>query len=486
MDFSRLLHQDSKKFNNAFQTLCISDSISKLNSVFTDLITQIKPQCRLQIALPPFDIPAYPKPKLTPLQNKSHNDPEPEPIKPIPWRPNARRKQLDPPNENINQKNSNDPDDYPRKRKILGVEPVSKQKKLEEAPAFASARSLAKLPSSSNGESPKKHLGSGLKKPFNCPMRGSEAAKEESKISGIEEKLVEMIESEIITRNPCVKWSDIAGLDFAKKTVNEVIVWPLKRPDLFKGLRAPPKGLLLFGPPGTGKTMIGKAIASEVSATFFSISASSITSKWVGEGEKLVRVLFALAVKNQPSVIFIDEIDSLLSCRSDSEQEGSRRIKTEFLVQMDGAATNPDDRVLLIGATNRPQELDEAMRRRLSKRMYIPLPNAKGRQQILKNLLEFVPNLISEEEMVLIVEKSRGFSGSDMKNLCTEASMFPLRSIENIYELETDTIPPVQYQHFVSAFNCTRSSVSQADLQVLLEWNKSFGTFQFESADLET
>ena len=149
-----------------------------------------------------------------------------------------------------------------------------------------------------------------------------------------------MIESEIITRNPCVKWSDIAGLDFAKKTVLEAIVWPLKRPDLFKGLRAPPKGLLLFGPPGTGKTMIGKAIASEVSATFFSISASSITSKWVGEGEKLVKVLFALAVKNQPSIIFIDEIDSLLSCRSDSEQEGSRRIKTEFLVQMDGAATN--------------------------------------------------------------------------------------------------------------------------------------------------
>ena len=140
------------------------------------------------------------------------------------------------------------------------------------------------------------------------------------------------------------------------------------RPDIFKGLRAPPKGLLLFGPPGTGKTMIGRAIAAESKSTFFSISASSLTSKWVGDGEKMVRTLFSIAQTKQPAIIFIDEIDSLLSARSETEHESTRRIKTEFLVQMDGARVSADDKILLIGATNRPYELDEAARRRFRKR----------------------------------------------------------------------------------------------------------------------
>merc|ERR1719418_524717 len=110
-----------------------------------------------------------------------------------------------------------------------------------------------------------------------------------------------------------VQWDDIAGLEFAKETVKEIVVFPLLRPDIFTGLRGPPKGILLFGPPGTGKTLIGKCIASQSKSTFFSISASSLTSKWVGEGEKMVRALFAVARVHQPSVVFIDEIDSVLS-----------------------------------------------------------------------------------------------------------------------------------------------------------------------------
>jgi SpoVK/Ycf46/Vps4 family AAA+-type ATPase len=147
------------------------------------------------------------------------------------------------------------------------------------------------------------------------------------------------------------------------------------RPDIFTGLRAPPKGVLLFGPPGTGKTMIGRAIASEAHATFFSISASSITSKWVGESEKLVKTLFAIARVKQPSVIFIDEIDSILCSRKEGEHESSRRIKTEFLIELDGTRTNGDEKILIIGATNLPEELDDAVRRRFVKRLYIPLPN---------------------------------------------------------------------------------------------------------------
>lgn len=132
------------------------------------------------------------------------------------------------------------------------------------------------------------------------------------------------------------------------------------RPDLFTGLRQPPKGLLLFGPPGTGKTLIGKAIACQSKSTFFSISASNITSKWIGDSEKIIFTLFRLAYYKRPSVIFIDEIDSLLTNRSDNEHESSRKIKTEFMVQMDGISKNQDQndgsnkQVLLIGATNRP------------------------------------------------------------------------------------------------------------------------------------
>lgn len=155
----------------------------------------------------------------------------------------------------------------------------------------------------------------------------------DERLAGIEPRLIEMIRNEIMHRVDNITWESIAGLEHAKSSIKEIVVWPMLRPDIFKGLRGPPKGLLLFGPPGTGKTLIGKCIASQANATFFSISASSLTSKWVGEGEKMVRALFAVARCNQPAVIFIDEIDSLLTQRTDGEFEASRRIKTEFLVQ---------------------------------------------------------------------------------------------------------------------------------------------------------
>lgn len=299
----------------------------------------------------------------------------------------------------------------------------------------------------------------------------------DERLKNFEPKIVELIMSEIMDHGPPVLWDDIAGLEFAKTTIKEIVVWPMLRPDIFTGLRGPPKGILLFGPPGTGKTLIGKCIACQSGATFFSISASSLTSKWVGEGEKMVRALFAIARCHQPAVIFIDEIDSLLSQRTDGEHDSSRRIKTEFLVQLDGAATAAEDRILVVGATNRPQEIDEAARRRLAKRLYIPLPEAAARRQIVTDLMVREKHRLTEEELQSVVSASDGFSGADMTQLCREAALGPIRSIQlcDIATITTDQVRPILYSDFLEALKTVRPSVSPKDLELYEDWNRTFG-----------
>ncbi|KAK9501494.1 hypothetical protein O3M35_012209 [Rhynocoris fuscipes] len=300
---------------------------------------------------------------------------------------------------------------------------------------------------------------------------------EDERLKNIEPRMIELIKSEIMDSGAKVEWHDIAGLEFAKSTIQEIVVWPMLRPDIFTGLRRPPKGILLFGPPGTGKTLIGKCIASQSNATFFSISASSLTSKWIGDGEKMVRALFAVARVHQPSVVFIDEIDSLLSQRSETEHESSRRLKTEFLVQLDGAATGEEERILVIGATNRPQELDEAARRRLVKRLYIPLPDFEARKQLVTNLMKSERNTLSSNEINDIAELTDGYSGADMKNLCQEASLGPIRSIASaqMFQIKLDEVRPVNIDDFKLAIKRVRSSVSKDDLQQYLVWDKQYG-----------
>ncbi|KAK5650927.1 hypothetical protein RI129_001956 [Pyrocoelia pectoralis] len=300
----------------------------------------------------------------------------------------------------------------------------------------------------------------------------------DERLKNIDPKMVELIRSEIMDNAPVVLWDDIAGLESAKSTIHEAVVWPLLRPDIFTGLRKPPKGILLFGPPGTGKTLIGKCVASQSRSTFFSISASSLTSKWVGDGEKMVRALFSVALCHQPAVIFIDEIDSLLSQRSETEHESTRRLKTEFLVRLDGATTCNDERLLVIGATNRPQELDEAARRRFVKRLYIPLPEYEGRLQIVTNLMSKECHNLTVNDMAKIAELADGYSGADMINLCSEASLGPIRSIDirQMETIEANQVRPVDMGDFSKALSTVRSSVSQNDLTQYVEWNKVYGS----------
>ncbi|KAK7791862.1 hypothetical protein R5R35_000909 [Gryllus longicercus] len=290
--------------------------------------------------------------------------------------------------------------------------------------------------------------------------------------------MAELIRNEIMDSGAPVHWDDIAGLQFAKATIQEIVVWPMLRPEIFTGLRRPPKGILLFGPPGTGKTLIGKCIASQSLSTFFSISASSLTSKWIGDGEKMVRALFAVARCHQPAVIFIDEIDSLLTQRSDTEHESSRRIKTEFLVQLDGATTGEEDRILVVGATNRPQELDEAARRRLVKRLYIPLPDHEARCQIIQRLMFKENSCLSQDQINEIGKLTDGYSGADVKNLCQEASLGPIRSINfmDIQNISPEEVRPISFEDFQHALKRVRASVSSCDLDVYLKWDKTYGS----------
>lgn len=160
-----------------------------------------------------------------------------------------------------------------------------------------------------------------------------------------------------------MRWEDVAGLEQAKEALKEAVILPIKFPQLFTGKRTPWRGILLYGPPGTGKSYLAKAVATEAQATFFSISSSDLVSKWLGESEKLVKQLFEMAREAKPAIIFIDEVDSLCSARSDNESESARRIKTEFLVQMNGVGVD-NDKVLVLGATNIPWQLDAAIRRR--------------------------------------------------------------------------------------------------------------------------
>ncbi|XP_042053579.1 uncharacterized protein LOC121798570 isoform X2 [Salvia splendens] len=228
-----------------------------------------------------------------------------------------------------------------------------------------------------------------------------------------------------------VSFDDIGALENVKETLKELVMLPLQRPELFnKGqLRKPCKGILLFGPPGTGKTMLAKAVATEAGANFINISMSSITSKWFGEGEKYVKAVFSLASKISPSVIFVDEVDSMLGRReTPGEHEAMRKMKNEFMVNWDGLRTKDKERVLVLAATNRPFDLDEAVIRRLPRRLMVSLPDAQNREKILKVILA-TEELGPDVDLEAVAKMTEGYSGSDLKNLCVAAAHYPIRQI---------------------------------------------------------
>jgi SpoVK/Ycf46/Vps4 family AAA+-type ATPase len=282
----------------------------------------------------------------------------------------------------------------------------------------------------------------------------------------------------IIHEKPNVKWPEVIGLELAKKAIKEAIVYPVQRPDLFP--LGWPRGILLFGPPGCGKTLLAAAVATEIDAVFISVDAASIMSKWLGEAEKNVAQLFGSARKSatngKPAIVFIDELDSLMG-RHSSEVGGEVRVRNQFLKEMDGVIDKGKKlHVYVIGATNRPWDLDWPFIRRFQKRILVPLPDHHARLQMFKlytNDLNLNPQMSLHE----LGRLSEGFSGSDIKDSCQSAY---LRVIGEFFESgrandERAKPRPVTMDDFHQILEDRKPSVS---LEMIASYTKWFDAFK--------
>ena len=317
---------------------------------------------------------------------------------------------------------------------------------------------------------------------------------------GPDGELIEMVEREMMEKSPNVRFEDIAELEDAKNALKEAVLLPLLMPDFFRGVRRPWKGVLLFGPPGTGKTLLAKALATQGKTTFFNVSPTTFASKWKGESEKLVRILFEMARFYAPSTIFIDEVDSIGQKRGDGDSEASRKVMAEMLVQMDGVSGKLDrdnitveelkkNIVMVMGATNLPWDLDDALRRRFEKRIYIPLPNSVGRREMFKINLKGV-TVDKNVDMDELVKLSEGYSGADINSVCREASLMQMRdalkgnkgklkitqlkmNLNGSFLLKLDA--PITQQNFLDALKNIKPSVSKADIKKHEQFRDEYG-----------
>lgn len=238
-----------------------------------------------------------------------------------------------------------------------------------------------------------------------------------------------MIASHLVDPNDIsVSWEDIAGLENVIQELRETVILPIQRKELFADsqLTQAPKGVLLHGPPGCGKTLIAKATAKEAGTRFINLDVSILTDKWYGESQKLAAAVFTLAVKLQPCIIFIDEIDSFLRMRNTHDHEATAMMKAQFMSLWDGLMSDPSCTVIIMGATNRPQDLDKAILRRMPATFHISMPNVTQRAQVLKLILEKEP-IAEEVDMATLSIMTEGFSGSDLRELCRNASVYRVR-----------------------------------------------------------
>ncbi len=281
----------------------------------------------------------------------------------------------------------------------------------------------------------------------------------------------------IVTEKPEVHWDEVVGLDIAKKAVKEAIVYPVQRPDLFP--LGWPRGILLFGPPGCGKTLLAAAVATEIDANFYQIDAASIMSKWLGEAEQNVSKLFNAARKSsndgKPAIVFVDELDSLMGTHS-NEVGGEIRVKNQFLKEMDGIMDKGKAlHVYVIGATNKPWDLDWAFIRRFQKRIMVPLPDNSTRLNMLKHYTGNL-SIAGDVDLIELSRLSEGFSGSDIRDVCQSAQLSLIGEFFESGKAMDRAAKPraLTMQDFRNIFDSRKPSVSLDMLSLYNRWFEAF------------
>lgn len=279
----------------------------------------------------------------------------------------------------------------------------------------------------------------------------------------------------VVFERPGVKFEDVIGLEEAKQAVMDSIIYPTKRPDLFP--YGWPRGILLYGPPGCGKTLLAAAMASEIDATFLHVDPTHIMSKWLGEGEKRVAALFRYARRlgeSKPVIIFIDEVDSIFGVY-EHEVGGEARVRTQFLKELDGLADKGDRRLFIyvIAATNKPWRLDVGFLRRFQKRIYVSPPNREARKQLFEYYTRRL-RLSDDVNFDVLAERTEGYSASDIRDVVVEAYLRTVRELFNSNRLEGDP-RPVGMRDFLEVLSRRRPSISPQLLKQYEEWAAAFG-----------
>lgn len=308
-------------------------------------------------------------------------------------------------------------------------------------------------------------------------------------------ELVRQVELNMLEKVPVVTFDSVAGLDGAIKLLKEAVIYPQRIPNFFVGIRSPWKGVLLYGPPGTGKTTLAKAVANCKDTTFMNVSVGSLASKFRGDSERMIRIIFQCARFHAPCTIFIDEIDAIGGERgADSEHEASRRTKSELLTQMDGLHENDSEdedpeknklNVTILAATNRPWDLDGALRRRLEKRIYIPLPDDASRKKAFELNMSKM-NCDEDVDYDKLMKKSKGYSCADITSVCRDAAMMPLRHAvsqgleeDDVVERLTLGNQNISMQDFLNALENVPKSVGTKNLDEFETWTTEYGTKLF-------
>ncbi|XP_063277094.1 fidgetin-like protein 2 [Prinia subflava] len=302
--------------------------------------------------------------------------------------------------------------------------------------------------------------------PPRLPSKAAAFAPLEEQPKNVDPLVLELVNTKVVERGPPVQWSDIAGQASVKAAVEEELVWPILRPGSCGAAGRPPRTLLLFGPRGAGKALLGRCISTQLGSTLLRLSGTALLSTWKAEAEKILQTVFLVASCRQPAVVLITEAEALLAARAGEDGGQAGSLKSQLLSYLDNVATSSEHNVVVVGTTARPGAIDEASHRRFGTRLYVPPPDGEARRHILRQALARQSCCLSERELAALAQRTESFSGAELLRLCQHAGA-ARRALPG---------PPASYQDLEKALCKVRPAASQKELDLFLEWDKMYGT----------